>query len=68
MNHPQPSTRLLRVNSVLEKVALSRTELQRQINDGTFPRPLKLGPRTIAWTEASIDAWIASLPEDDGKQ
>lgn len=55
------STRLLRLPSVLEKVAMSRTELHRRITAGTFPKPLKLGMRTVAWTESSIDEWIKSL-------
>ena len=59
------STRLLRLPSVLAKVAMSRTELHRRITAGTFPKPLKLGMRTVAWTEASIDDWIKSLTEGD---
>lgn len=55
------STRLLRLPSVLAKVAMSRTELHRRITAGTFPKPLKLGMRTVAWTESSIDEWIKSL-------
>ena len=66
MNQQQQTAkapRLLRLPSVLEKVALSRTELHRRISAGTFPKPLKLGARSVAWTEASIDAWIQSLEE-----
>lgn len=60
--------RLLRVASVMEKVAMSRTELHRRINAGTFPKPLKLGARSVAWTEASVDAWIQSLEEAGSQQ
>lgn len=63
MTQNQQSVRLLRQASVLEKVAMSRTELHRRIVAGTFPKPLKLGARTVAWTEASIDAWINSLSQ-----
>lgn len=64
----QPTKRLLRLPSVLEKVALSRTELHRKITAGTFPKPLKLGARSVAWTESSIDDWISALSQQGSVQ
>jgi predicted DNA-binding transcriptional regulator AlpA len=28
------------------------------IKNGTFPRPISLGPRAVGWPETSINAWI----------
>jgi prophage regulatory protein len=55
--------RLLRTSTVLEKVAMSRTELWRHVKEGNFPKPIKLGARTTVWTEASVDAWIHALEQ-----
>ncbi len=63
----QTNLRLLRQASVLERVALSKTELYRRIEAGTFPKPMKLGIRAVAWTESSINEWIASLSQGGSK-
>ena len=44
---------------------LSRSSLNRRINDGTFPAPLRLGDdtsRAVGWIESEVIAWIASRP------
>lgn len=61
MNSETKPRRLLRRCSVLDRVCLSKTELHRRIKSGTFPAPIKIGARSVAWTESSIDSWIASL-------
>lgn len=63
MTTEKTQLRLLRLSTVLERVALSKTELHRRIHAGTFPKPIKLGPRTPVWPEASITEWIASLQQ-----
>jgi prophage regulatory protein len=42
-------------------IMFSRATIYRKIDDGTFPRPLKLGANKIAWLESEIDDWIASI-------
>jgi|PersoiStandDraft_1058852.scaffolds.fasta_scaffold86559_2 prophage regulatory protein len=46
------------------KLAQVRTESQkststiyRDIRNGTFPAPIKIGPRAVAWTRDSIEQW-----------
>jgi len=51
-------TRLLRLPDVLERSALSRSALYRLVNEGAFPRPLKLTQRSVAWVESEVEAWI----------
>jgi prophage regulatory protein len=36
--------------------------IYRDIKDGTFPKPIKLGPNTSGWTKSSLDRWIATRP------
>lgn len=55
------SVRILRRPDVERLVGLSKPSLYRQINAGTFPRPVKLGPRAVGWFEHEIEAWLASL-------
>lgn len=52
--------RILRLNAVLDRTGLSRATLYRKINDGTFPRQLKLSTRCAGWHESAINAWLAN--------
>ena len=54
--------RVLRLHEVLERVGLSKSTLWRYINEGDFPKPIKLGPRASGWIEEEVDDWIASRP------
>ena len=58
--------RMLRLPSVKAECGLSRSEIYRRIVAGTFPKPLKLGARAVAWTAASIDEWRQSLSNKEG--
>ena len=52
----------MRLEEVLEMCSISRSELYRQIADGRFPRPVKVGLRAVRWWQSEVDAWRASLP------
>lgn len=58
-NHSAAVSRLIRLPEVMNRVSLSRTAIYNRLKAGTFPKPVKLGSRAIAWQESSIDDWIA---------
>ena len=51
---------LYRLNKVKEMTGLSRSSLYQMMDRGLFPRSINIGPRAIAWTDASIQDWIES--------
>ncbi|AOJ68048.1 MULTISPECIES: helix-turn-helix transcriptional regulator [Burkholderia] len=53
--------RIVRMPALLERVGLSESEVRRRIKAGTFPRPVKLGPRAIGFVVADVDAWLDAL-------
>jgi prophage regulatory protein len=55
------NVRLLRLPSVVAQVGLKKTAIYDGIKSGTFPAPLKLGARAVAWRAVDIDAWVAAL-------
>ena len=57
--------RLLRLPEVLERVPVGRSTWWKWIKDGHAPRPVKIGPRTTAWRESDVAAFIDSLPAID---
>jgi prophage regulatory protein len=58
--------RLLRRRQVEVAVALSRSTIYAKLDkktphyDSTFPRPIRLGPMSVAWVESEIQNWIES--------
>jgi prophage regulatory protein len=49
---------LLRMPVVQKKTSLSRSSIYELMAAGTFPKPVKIGPRAVAWVEVEIDAWM----------
>lgn len=50
--------RLLRLPEVQRLTGLGRSVIYQQMQDGFFPRSIKVGPRAASWSEAAIHAWI----------
>lgn len=58
-------TTLLRFKDLQARgIVDNRVTLRRWIDGQGFPPGKRLGPNTRAWTEDSIDAWVASRDED----
>lgn len=51
---------LLRLPAVTARTGLSRATLYARIAEKSFPPPIKLGKRAVAWPSDEVDAWIAS--------
>jgi prophage regulatory protein len=51
---------LIRLAEVKSRTARSRTAIYRDIAAGSFPAPLQIGARAVAWRESEVEAWIAS--------
>ena len=49
---------LLRVAAVLDIVGVSRSALYEWMNEGRFPRPITIGPKTVRWRPEDIEAWL----------
>lgn len=50
--------RLLRRKQVEEKTGLSCSSIYQAMQEGTFPKPISIGPRAVAWIENEIESWI----------
>ncbi len=50
--------RVIRIQDVCDKIALSRTSLWRLCKNTDFPRPIQLGGRIAGFLEHEIDAWL----------
>ena len=57
-----PVEQYLRRRDIEQRIRLSRTSIYEKIAAGTFPKPVKLGARAVAWRESDIEAWLATRP------
>ena len=53
--------RLLDKWAVEERTSLDITTIYRKIKIGTFPAPLRVGLRRVAWRESDVAAWQNNL-------
>ena len=70
----KPKHRFIRLNEVMSRTGYGRTSIYRKMEDGTFPKSLKLGgppkdpnefdSRAVAWIEDELDQWMESRIED----
>jgi prophage regulatory protein len=52
------SVRMLRLPEVVRRTALSRSQIYRLIELGTFPRQVSLSERAAGWVEEDVDGWL----------
>ena len=69
-----PQKRFIRLPEVLTRTGFGRTSIYRKMEDGSFPRSVKLGgppvdpeafdSRAVAWIENEVEQWIDSRIEE----
>ncbi len=60
--HDIPQEVLYRLPDTITISGKKRSTIYSGIANGTFPRPVRLGPQSVAWKKSDLDAWIASRP------
>ena len=51
--------KLLRRSEVEDLVALRRSAIYALMQDGRFPKPLKVAGRAVRWRQSDIVQWIS---------
>ena len=59
MTTPTTGNRLLRRKEVENRTGKSRSAIYDDIKKGTFPAPVPIGGKSVAWLESDIEEWIA---------
>ena len=49
--------RFLRRPDVQAATGLAKATIYLRIKEGTFPRPIPVGKRAVAWRESDVKAW-----------
>ncbi|WP_157201785.1 AlpA family transcriptional regulator [Massilia sp. Root335] len=65
MNAPK---RFLRLPAVIDLVGIKRTVIYDGIKKGTFPAPVQISVRAVAWDEEELVIWQRNLSRGVKKQ
>jgi len=52
------NTRIIRLPEVKSLTGLGRSNIYSRMKDGTFPKHIHLGERSVGWVESEVRAWI----------
>lgn len=61
---PEITMKLMRLPEVTAKTGLGRSAIYERIAEGTFPKPVSLGGRAVAWVSDEVEAWIMARIEE----
>ncbi|MCA9130899.1 MAG: AlpA family phage regulatory protein [Planctomycetales bacterium] len=50
--------RVLRLPHVREKVGRANATIWKDVSEGTFPPPVRIGPRAVGWRNSELAAWL----------
>lgn len=58
--------KLLRLPEVEATTGLKKSAIYVRVKDGSFPEPVRLGPKSVAWRFDEVQQWILELPRAIG--
>ncbi|WP_235918384.1 helix-turn-helix transcriptional regulator [Brucella anthropi] len=56
------SMRLLQLQEVMKITGIARATIYKKINEGSFPKAVKLSSTCVRWRSDEIEDWISQLP------
>lgn len=56
------ANRYIRRTEVEDLTGLSRSTIDRMMDAGQFPRPIRLTQKAVGWKETDSAAWLESRP------
>jgi prophage regulatory protein len=52
--------RFIRMPDLRSKVGLSKSQIYKLIQQGEFPKPIKLGDKIAVWAQTEVEEWMSS--------
>lgn len=50
-------TTLIRRRGVIQKTGMTVSQLYAAMSEGRFPKPVKIGRKSVAWIESELETW-----------
>lgn len=51
--------RLMKIKEVMQVTTLARATVYKYMELGSFPKPVSLGGRAVAWVADEVEDWVA---------
>jgi prophage regulatory protein len=58
MKHNLNNSKCLREKELLTVIPFSKSTLWRNVQNGTFPKPIKLSEKVTAWSMTEVEDWL----------
>ena len=58
MDKPLDEHQIIRRVEVSRLTSIAKATIYTKVGDGSFPPPIRLGPRSVGWRRADIVAWL----------
>jgi prophage regulatory protein len=58
---------ILRLPDVKRLIGLSRSTIYQLVAQGSFPKPVHLGERSVGWVQAEVEQWLQRRIETSRK-
>lgn len=55
MNEPR---QLLKIRQVMAVTCLARSTVYKYCSEHSFPKPIQIGSRSVAWVASEVQEWI----------
>jgi prophage regulatory protein len=52
--------KLYRLRELSARIGLGRSAIYKAIQEGRFPKSVRIGSRAVAWRHQDIEAWLQS--------
>ncbi len=65
---PRRNIRLIRRHEVEQMTGLRRSSIYEKMSCGTFPTPVKIGLKAVAWIEEDVARWINDRISERGNR
>lgn len=62
-NFDSRTDRLMRRQEVEKVTGLGKSQIYAFMKLNRFPKPVRIGQRSVAWVQSDIDKWVGNLPE-----
>ena len=51
---------LYRISPLVKNIGVSKSTIWLWVKEGSFPKPIRLGKKSVAWLGSDIENWIQS--------
>lgn len=56
-------SKIFRLKELENRIGVKRSSIYKMMDEGLFPKPVRLGRRAVGWREEDIEHWLMQMQE-----